>query len=303
MIDAKDAVLRARKHGKVIPAFNIPYLPMMKPVLEAIVAENAVAMAQVCRIEWEKFESVSLEAVAKEYRQYADDRHTLLHLDHIPVLDEDWQRVEYLPLIERAIDAGYQSVMIDASRLPFEENVEATKKVAELAHQANIPCEAELGAVMGHESTEPIPYETIFAEKRGFTDIGESKLFVEKSECDWLSVAAGSIHGAIAENIRHQKKPEARLDVEHIQAIYDAVQIPLVLHGGSGINRDCIRAAMEAGIAKINVGTEIRQCYEAAIEQDKADIAKAQEAVFVCTRNILKNHLLVSGSRSLLYGE
>lgn len=89
--------------------------------------------------------------------------------DHVPVIDEDYQRVDYRSLIERAIRAGYQSVMIDGSRLPLEENISATREAADLAHAAQIPCEAELGAVMGHENKVMPPYEEIFASKMGFT--------------------------------------------------------------------------------------------------------------------------------------
>ena len=109
-------VQRALDHHVVIPAFNIPYLPMVKPVAQAVADMNSLAMIQVARVEWEKFGSVSLEAVAEEYAKHKNDRHTLLHLDHTPVIDEDMKRVDYLPIIQRALKAGYQSVMVDASR-------------------------------------------------------------------------------------------------------------------------------------------------------------------------------------------
>ena len=116
MLQAKDVVQRALDHHVVIPAFNIPYLPMVKPVVQAVADMNSLAMVQVARVEWEKFGSVSLEAVAEEYAKHKNDRHTLLHLDHTPVIDEDMKRVDYLPIIQRALKAGYQSVMVDASR-------------------------------------------------------------------------------------------------------------------------------------------------------------------------------------------
>lgn len=72
-------------------------------------------MLQVARLEWEKFESQSLEAVAEEYFKYYDPKYTLLHLDHVPVIDEDQKRVDYMPILERAVKAGYQSVMVDGS--------------------------------------------------------------------------------------------------------------------------------------------------------------------------------------------
>ena len=302
-LDTKETVLRARKNGVVIPAFNIPHLPMLKAVVEAIRDEDSVAMIEVARVEWEKFSAQSLEAVAEEYRKYADEKRTMLHLDHVPVVDEDYKKVDYMPIIERAVKAGFGSVMVDASRLSFEENAAATKQVADRAHAAGIPCEAELGAVMGHESGEMMPYEEIFATKTGFTKLDEAKRFVQESGCDWLSVAVGNIHGAIADATRDQKKPTARLDVEHIAALHEATGIPLVLHGGSGIDPEYIRAGIKAGIAKINVGTEVRQVYEAALKESGNDIEAGRKAVYDAVRALLHDTLRISGTRSLLYGE
>ena len=302
-MNANDAVLRARRHGTVIPAFNVPCLPMARPIIQAVADDHSVAMIQVARIEWEKFESESLEAVAEEYRQYLAPLHTLLHLDHIPVIDEDLQEVDYLALIERGVRAGYQSVMVDASRLDLEGNIAATKRVADIAHAAGLPCEAELGAVMGHESGPIVPYEEIFATRRGFTDLEEAVRFARESGCDWLSVAVGNIHGAVAEHLKFQKKPEARLDIDHIKSLYAATGMPLVLHGGSGINVECLRRGIEAGIAKINVGTEIRQAYLSMLEGTGGDITAAQEAVYDKVREINRDVLGVCGTRALLYGE
>ena len=303
MIDARDAVLRAKEKGTVIPAFNIPYLPMVKPIIEAVVAENSIAMIQVARVEWEKFGSQSLEDVAAAYNEYKNPRHTLLHLDHIPVIDEDFIEVDYMSYLKKGIEAGYESVMVDASRLSLEENIRATKNASDLAHAAGVPCEAELGAVMGHESGPIAPYEEIFATKQGFTDLEEAKRFVKESGCDWLSVAVGNIHGAVADNLKFQKKPEARLDVEHIKNLSDATGVPLVLHGGSGINVDFIRRGIKAGIAKINVGTEVRQAYSLVLEADSSNVSGAQEAVYNKVREIIRDMLDITNTRSLLYGD
>lgn len=289
-MNAKEVVLRARELGKCIPAFNIPHIPMVKPIADAIRDENSVAMIQVARVEWEKMNSESLERVAEEYFKYKNV-HTLLHLDHIPVIDEDYKRVDYASYIERAIKAGFQSVMIDGSRLSLEENIAVTAEVSAMAHAANIPCEAELGAVMGHENKVMPPYEEIFAQKMGFTRLNEAQRFVLESKCDWLSVAVGNIHGAVAEAVRNQKKPEAKLDVVHIADLSKAAGIPLVLHGGSGVKHECLLDALKAGIAKINVGTEMRQCYEAAMEKSNGDVSFAQEQLYLRVRDYIKNYL------------
>ena len=299
-MDAKIIVRKALENGLVIPAFNIPHPPMLKAIAQAVKDENSVAMIQVARLEWEKFESESLENIANEYAKYAVPGHTLLHLDHVPVIDEDHMEVDYIPIIKRAIAAGYQSVMVDASRLDLEGNIAATKAVADIAHAAGIPVEAELGAVMGHEtSQQSIPYEEIFARKMGFTKVDEALKFVQESGCDWLSVAVGSVHGAIAANLLDQKKPAAKLDIEHIAALRDALNIPLVLHGGSGIENEYIIGGIKAGIAKINVGTELRQPYERAI-REKNDVEYARECVYTRCRELIRDFLHTADDAKIL---
>ena len=299
-MDAKLVVRKALENGLVVPAFNIPHPPMLKPIVQAVVDEDSVAMIQVARLEWEKFESVSLEHIAGEYGKYAVEGHTLLHLDHVPVIDEDHLEVDYLPLIRRAIAAGYQSVMVDGSRLDLAGNIAATRAVADIAHAAGIPVEAELGAVMGHEtSQQSIPYEEIFARKLGFTEVDDAVRFAKESGCDWLSVAVGSVHGAIADNLLDKKKPAAKLDVERIAQLREALDMPLVLHGGSGIENDYITRGIAAGIAKINVGTELRQPYERAM-REKNDVEYAREAVYTRCRELIRDFLHTAGDAGTL---
>ena len=300
-MDTRIIVRKALENGLVVPAFNIPHPPMLKPIVQAIVDENSVAMIQVARLEWEKFESRSLEAVAEEYFKYYDPKYTLLHLDHVPVIDEDHKRVDFMPILERAVKAGYQSVMVDGSRLSLEENIATTKQVAEFAHANGIACEAELGSVMGHEgSGANMDYEEIFRTKKGFTDLNEAKRFAAETGCDWLSVAVGSIHGAIADGVRNQKKPEARLDIQHIADLSKITGIPLVLHGGSGINNQCILDGIANGIAKINVGTEIRQTYERTLAET-GDVEKARAAVYTRTCEIIRS-FRIEGNQEKLFG-
>ena len=299
-MDTRIIVRKALENGLVIPAFNIPHPPMLKPIAQAIVDENSVAMIQVARLEWEKFESGSLENIANEYAKYAVEGHTLLHLDHVPVIDEDHKEVDYMALIRRAIVAGYGSVMVDGSRLSLEGNIKCTREVADVAHAAGIPVEAELGAVMGHETEQTsIPYEEIFAKKMGFTRVDEALKFVQKSECDWLSVAVGSVHGAIADNLLDKKKPAAKLDIERIAELRSALNIPLVLHGGSGIVEDYITRGIKAGIAKINVGTELRQPYERAM-REKNDVEYARECVYTRCRELIRDFLHTADDAKIL---
>ena len=286
---------RARDCGIAVPAFNVPYLPMLEPIVRAVVDEDVFALIETARLEWIKFESRGLAEVAAEFDRYRDPGHVRLHLDHVPVLDEDGQRVDYLPIFHQAIQLGYDSVMIDASRLPLEENIQATRQVVEIAHAANIPVEAELGAVWGHESGPAPPYEELFSSGLGFTDPEEARTFAEATGCDWLSVAVGNIHGAVATGVRDQQKVEARLNLERLDQLSCATGIPLVLHGGSGIRQACLLEAMKHGIAKVNIATEIRQPFEKAFKAT-GSLPKAQQTVYERTIWMLRDHLRISGT-------
>lgn len=297
-MDANQVVQRAVQNQVVVPSFNAAYLPMIQPILQAVVDENSVAMLQVAMIEWEQFGAISPKAVRDEYEKWKNPRHTLLHLDHIPAVGEDGRPIDYVAIIQEAIDLGYESVMIDASALDLEGNIEATWKVVQRTKKAGIPCEAELGAVLRHDITSP-PYDEIFASKTGFTRLDEVIPFVKQSGCDWLSVAFGSFHGAVAEALKDQEKPKARLDIEHLKKIRQMVELPLVLHGGSGIEPHYIQQAIQNGVGKINVGTELRRAYQKEMEAS-GDIGKAQQATYETTRHVLRDFLCISNTADIL---
>jgi ketose-bisphosphate aldolase len=223
-----------------------------------------------------------------------------LHLDHVPVIDEDNHMVDFEAAIAEAIQLGYGSVMVDGSRLPLEENIRATRRITDLAHAAGIPVEAELGAVLGHEAGPLPPYEELFSSGRGFTSPDDARRFVEETGADWLSVAVGNIHGAISGVLRHGKKVEARLNLEHLERIHHAVRIPLVLHGGTGIQKAYIQGAIQRGIVKINIATAIRQPYEAA---RVVSPPAAWRTVFDATRQVLTEELELRGTRQLINPE
>ncbi len=287
-------IQKAHNQGLAIPAFNIPYLPMMDPVIQAVTDRDSFALIAVARLEWTKFEAKGPAAIAEAFYHCQDTSHVRLHLDHIPVIDEDNLRVEVQPIFEEAIRAGFASLMIDGSRLGLAENIEAVRPIVALGHSYDKPVEAELGAVFGHESGPMPSYEELYASGKGFTDVAEAHRFVQETGCDWLSVAIGNVHGAIAAGRKDLKKIEARLNLERLDQIHQAVGIPLVLHGGSRIKADNIRQAMQFGIAKINIGTEIRQAYEQKLKETNS-VARAQEAVYERTGWVLEEFLGVAG--------
>lgn len=291
-----EIIQNAHKLGLAIPAFNIPYLPMMEAVVQAVVDLDSFALIAVARLEWTKFEAKGLAAVAEAFGRCEKPEHVRLHLDHVPVIDEDGLQVDSLPIFQEAIQLGYESLMIDGSRLALDGNIQAVRPVVELAHGHGIPVEADLGAIFGHESG-PLPsYEELYTSGKGFTDVDEAGRFVQETGCDWLSVAIGNIHGAVAAGQRERKKVEARLNIERLEQIQQTTGLPLVLHGGSGIKQENVRQAMKKGIAKINIGTEIRQAYETALRETHS-LPKAQQATYDRTRWVIAEFLGMAGSR------
>jgi len=302
MHDTAEIIKNAYQAGIAIPAFNAPYLPMVEPVVRAVVDQNCFALIETARLEWIKFESQGPAAVLEAFMRWNKPEYVRLHLDHIPVIDEDNQRVDYLSIIREAIDLGYQSVMVDGSRLDLDENIEATRQVVDMAHAAGIPCEAELGAVLGHETGPLPPYDELFESGMGFTDEEEARRFVRETGCDWLSVAIGNVHGAISGAMKDRKKVEARLDLEHLERLRQATAIPLVLHGGSGVKREHVLAAIKKGITKVNIGTEIRQAYQSALRASGSASA-AQDAVYERTSWVIRDYFGLSGTRALVMSQ
>lgn len=297
--DSRTLMARALDRALTIPAFNIPYLPMMAPVVKALRDNGTFGFIAVARLEWMKFEAVGVAAIRATYAECGDPRFTRLHLDHVPVIDEDNQHVDYRAVIGEALAQGYDSVMVDGSRLPLDGNIDATRAITAMAHAAGRPVEAELGAVLGHEAGPLPPYETLWETRQGFTDPEQALQFVNDTAVDWLSVSIGNIHGAISGAARHAAKLEARLHIPHLQAIDNALghRIPLVLHGGSGIRRDSIQEGIRHGISKINVGTTLRQAYEKHREHNDAD---ALQAVYDAACEVITHDLNVAGSAERL---
>jgi len=254
----------------------------------------------VARPDVEKFGAGSIAAVAEEFRAKADRRLVRLHLDHVPVIDEEGKRIDWQSLIQQGLDLKFDSVMIDGSRLDLEENISVTKQVCEMAHAVGVPVEAELGAVLGHEKGPLPPYEELFRTGRGFTQTEEAKRFVEETGVDWLSVAVGNIHGAISGVAKDEDKLAARLNIEHLRKLREATGAPLVLHGGSGVQKDSVLEGIRNGIAKINIGTDVRHAYERALGEGDDDTAHACTAVTERVRQLVCDELGVEGSAGRL---
>ena len=172
-----------------------------------------------------------------------------LHLDHVE--DEE--------LARQAADEGFGSLMVDASRAPFTENVARTRALVEWAHSHDLWVEAELGEVGGKAGAPPLPAHAPGAR----TDPAEAREYVVATGVDALAVAVGSAH-AMTERT-------ASLDIDLVARLRAAVPVPLVLHGSSGVPDAELKAALAAGIVKVNVGTALNVAATAAVRERLTD--------------------------------
>ena len=160
----------------------------------------------------------------------------------VPVITH-WDHGRSMEIVQNAYNHGMNSVMRDASAYDFEENIRLTKEVVDYFHPLGVPVEAELG----HVGNETI-YEEALANYK-YTDPNQAAEFVDRTNCDSLAVAIGNQHGVYTS--------EPKLNFEVVEKVRDAVSVPLVLHGASGIGDEDIRTAISLGITKINIHTEL----------------------------------------------
>lgn len=287
-------MLSARELHLLVPAFNVAYLLMVEAIIGALEETKTFGLIEVARPDLEHFEAQSLAAVAEEFRRCVGDCLCGLHLDHVPVIDEVGERVDWRAMIQEGLDCGYDSVMLDGSRLPLEENLLAVREVVERAAPYGAAVEAELGSVLGHEPGPLPPYEELFASGRGFTVVEEARRFVAETGVDWLSVAVGNVHGALVGAAASQPKVQARLALDRIRELAQATGVPLVLHGGSGIPAEYLRAAAQEGIVKLNIATDLRKTYQ-QVRSAGGSVAAAQEAVAQNVRETVTERLGIAG--------
>ena len=238
LVSMKEMLEDARVNHYALPAFDVSNYEMMKAVLEACEEERSPALLMGLGVDLEGKGMPLLASMVKEASNYFNIP-VCFHLDHATDFN----------LIEKAIDAGFSSVMYDGSVLDFENNAKNTAEVTKYAHAHGVTVEAELGHV-GNASVGSI------SETGSDTDPGESLTvpeevakFVELTDVDALAVAIGTSHGV------YKKTPELRIDrLDEITAVCNR---PLVLHGGSGTPDDQMQEAIRHGITKINIYSDV----------------------------------------------
>lgn len=243
LVSSKEMLLVAQKNHYAIPQFNINNLEWTKYILETMneLKRPVILGASEGAIHY----MGGYKTVFALVNALIEDLHikipVCLHLDHGNSVDSCIQ----------AVDAGFTSVMIDASKYSLEDNVKLTKEVVEYAHKYNVTVEAEIGHIGG---TEDNTTSSIMNAK-----LEDCVYLVEKTGIDSLAPALGSVHGL------YQKEPN--LDFDTMKKIKDKIDIPLVLHGGTGIPETQITEAIQCGISKININTELQIAWHQDIKK------------------------------------
>ncbi|MFK0121393.1 ketose-bisphosphate aldolase [Streptomyces sp. NPDC090994] len=250
-----DLVARAAAARTAVAAVNVITLEHVEAVVAGAESVAAPVILQVSenavKFRHGRLEPLARAAVAAAERAAVP---VALHLDH----------VKSDALLRQAPDAGFSSVMYDASRLPYAENLDATRAAADWAHSQGLWIEAELGEVGGKNGEPPLDAHAPGAR----TDPAEARAFVTDSGVDALAVAVGSSHAMTTRT--------AALDHDLLKELSAALDVPLVLHGSSGVPDGELAAAVAGGIAKVNVGTALNIALTGAV---RAHLAAHPEAV------------------------
>ena len=233
LVSMTEMLNKAKEEGYAVGQFNINNLEFTQAILQAAEEEKSPVILGVSEgaaryMGGFKVCVAMTKALMEEYNTTVP---VAIHLDHGSSFEK----------CKEAVDAGFTSVMIDASHHPYEENIEITSKVVEYAHSKGVSVEAELGTVGGQE-------DDVVADGVIYADVEECKDLVKRTNIDCLAPALGSVHGPY--------KGEPNLGFKEMEEIGKETGVPLVLHGGTGIPLHDIQKAVSLGTAKINVNTE-----------------------------------------------
>lgn len=244
LVTTGELVTRAAATRSAVAAFNVITLEHVEAVIAGAESLDAPVVLQVSE-NAVKFRHGRVLPLARAAVTAAERAAVpvALHLDHVQSDD----------LFRAAADAGFSSVMYDAARLPYAENLAATRAAADWAHSQGLWIEAELGEIGGKHGQPPLDAHAPGAR----TDPAEARAFVADSGVDALAVAVGSAH-AMTERT-------ATLDHDLLKRLAAGLDVPLVLHGSSGVRDDELTAAVAGGIAKVNVGTALNTAMTRAI--------------------------------------
>lgn len=276
LVTTKEILKKAQEGKYAIGAFNVENMEMVMAVIEAAEELNSPVIMQTTpstvKYAGLDYYLSNVSSAAKKSRVPV-----AMHLDHGSSFD----------LAMQALRSGYTSIMIDGSHSIFEENVEITKRVVDACKPSSIPVEAELGKVGGKE-------DDLDGGCGGYTDPKEAKEFVERTNVDSLAVAIGTAHG-VYDGI-------PKLDLDRLSEIRELVDVPLVLHGASGLSEEAIKESIKRGICKVNFATELRISYTEGVRKtleenpETIDPKKYGKVAMGNVKELVKNRINMCGS-------
>ncbi|GMQ63996.1 class II fructose-bisphosphate aldolase [Vallitalea maricola] len=234
LVNMVEMVKEAAGAKKAIPGFNVFGYEDAKMVIEIAEELNAPAILMSNK---DAVAHMDLKYQAALYRAMGEDTHVpvCIHLDH----GKDYE------LCAKAISAGYTSVMYDGSQLPLEENIANTKEVVRLAHAWNVSVEAEIGSVGYNDPT--------IKAKAIYTEPSEAEKFARETGVDALAVAVGTLH--------RMQIQDAKIQYDRLEAIQNVTDVPLVIHGSTGLTDEDLTKLSTYRIGKVNIGTALRMAY------------------------------------------
>jgi ketose-bisphosphate aldolase len=237
LVNMKPLLRDAMDNGYAVAAFNLVDYGTTKAMVQAAEELNAPV---ICQTSTKTIQYWSPREIVSWVRTVAEDSPVpvVLHLDHC----------KDLAMIEACARAGWTSIMIDASHLPFEENLEQSKKVREIAEKYGVGMEAELGQIMGVEDDMHVAEDDSV-----LTDPEDARRFCDALDLSAFACAVGTAHGFY--------HGEPKVDFERIEKINALTHTPMALHGGSGLSDEVFRKAIERGAGKINISTNLKHVF------------------------------------------
>ena len=233
LINGFDLMKYAQKRGLILPAFNTTNMEMTYAIAKGLDDAKLPGYIQISSNNLRLSNPYIIAEIARDAASHYETP-IALHLDHGRSFED----------VKNCVDAGFTSIMVDASALPFEENIAESRRTVEYCHFYGIPVEVELGALGGKED------DITAAEGEGKTDPDMVVEFVEKTGCDLLAVSIGNVHGL--DLVPH-------IDIDLLDRINKICPVPLVMHGGSGIPYEILQEARKHGLLKCNFGADLRK--------------------------------------------
>lgn len=234
IVNGYDLIKYAQKKKLLLPAFNTTNMEMTYAIAKGLDRAGLPGYIQISSNNLRLSNPQMIVELTRDALRNVEVP-IALHLDHGTSFED----------VKACVDAGFTSIMIDASKYPFEENVKIVSQAVEYCHFYGVPVEAEIGALQGKEDDN-------VNEADCKTDPEEARAFAEATGCDTLAVSVGNVHGLDI---------EPRIDLPLLKKISEVVSVPLVLHGGSGVPFEVIRQAKQYHLIKVNYGADLRKAY------------------------------------------